>query len=398
MVISQQGNVISGKDLKEYRMNIKYYIYLIVLSALCYSFSAVSADAGPQKDVTGTGTAPADWQSLIRQTPYWQSKYLFRNLSTIRRWVLLGKGYCHRPDRHLLFNLHGRFLGYIDDTLTAVGTQAKINAERHRLFEQGKVDSWIAGDHDTDGYPFALGCDQPFVNLDQAIDRMTGASADDRLWGTWDGMSAGSKSHQVSLVRVIHDVYRFRAKQGRYTFPETVMRDLLGQILIESGARKQAFSARSAKGLMQLRPSVLNDCNIPEAFRLHRMAQVDCALKLTEQNHRNLKAPFDRVFGGLAKVKRTRLYALLLVQTYQIGVGRMQELLTGPELGGAARYFAEHSKQYSAPDIALGMIYHNLGRKDLGFSTLYYLTDVEIAANSLCASAAMRDDPWCQSP
>jgi len=376
-------------------MHIKSILLIFVFIGFSASLPA-SAELGQPND--GSDSSSTDWQSLIRQTPYWQSKYLFRNLSTIRRWVLLGQGYCHRTDRHLMFNLHGRFLGYIVDTLTTAGTQAKINAERRRLFEQGKVESWIAGDHDTDGYPFALGCDQPFVNLDEAVDRMTGASADDRLWGTWDGMSAGSKSHQVSLVKVIHDVYRYRAQQGRYTFPESVMRDLLGQILIESGARKQAFSARAARGLMQLRPSVLNDCDIPEAFRLHRMAQVDCALKLTQQNHRNLKAPFDQVFGNLEKPKRTRLYALLLVQTYQIGVGRMQELLTGPELGRAARYFADHSKDYSAPDIALGIIYHNLGRKDLGFSTLYYLTDVEIAAHSLCASSAMQQDPWCRLP
>ena len=338
---------------------------------------------------------PGDWQSLIRQTPYWQSKYLFRNLSTIRRWVLLGRGYCHKTDRHLLFNLHGRFLGYIDDAFTASGTQQKLNRERHRLFEQGKADSWLAGDQDTDGYPFALSCDQPYVNLDKAIERMTGTDPDARLWGTWDGMEAGSRSHQVSLARVIHDVYRYRSKQGRYSFPESVMRDLLGQIIIESGARKRAFSAQSARGLMQLRPSVLSDCDIPRAFRLHRMAQVDCALKLMQQNHRNLQEPFKQVFGALPTKKRTRLYDLLLVQSYQIGVGRMQELLTGAKLGGPARYFAAHYQAYSAPDIALGIIYHNLGRKDLGFSTLYYLTDVEIAASRLCARPAMRHDSWC---
>jgi hypothetical protein len=58
-----------------------------------------------------------------------------------------------------------------------------------------------------------------------------------------------------------------------------------------------------------------------------------------EQNHRNLEASFDRVFGHLPESKRARLYTLLLVQTYQIGVGRAVQLLEDEELGRATRYF-----------------------------------------------------------
>ena len=369
-------------------MNFRILILASVLSIFAGSGSALA-------ETQDKPAQPPDWESLIGRISYWHSKDLFRNLSVIRRWVLMGRGYCHQADRHLLFNFNGRFLGYINDAATTEGTQAKLNRERQTLYHQGKVKSWIAGHSDSDGYPFALSCDQPFVDLNTAIDRMTGAQPKDRLWGTWDGMSAGTSSHQVSLVKVIHDVYRYRAKQGLYTFPDTVMKDLMGQIVIESGARKRAFSARSARGLMQLRPSVLDDCDVPQSFRLHRMAQIDCALKLIQQNHRNLAPVFKQVFGGLTTQKQDRLYGLLLVQTYQIGVGRMEELLTGPELGKPARFYAAHGKYFSAADIALGMIFHNLGRKDLGFASLYYLTDVQIAAHDLCQRAAMKNDPWC---
>jgi hypothetical protein len=41
------------------------------------------------------------------------------------------------------------------------------------------------------------------------------------------------------------------------------------------------------------------------------------------------------------------------------------------------------------------MIYHNLGRRDLGMKTLYYVTDVAIATEALCASSEMQNDAWC---
>jgi len=128
------------------------------------------------------------------------------------------------------------------------------------------------------------------------------------------------------------------------------------------------------------------------------MAQVDCALRLVEQNDRNLQKPFNSVFGKLPEKKRRSLYHLLLTQTYQIGVGRMIELLQDDELGKAAQYFAAHADHFTAEDIQVGMIYHNLGRRDIGMKTIYYVTDVGIATEALCASNAMRKDAWCDLP
>ena len=42
------------------------------------------------------------------------------------------------------------------------------------------------------------------------------------------------------------------------------------------------------------------------------------------------------------------------------------------------------------------MMFHNLGRRDIGMMTLYYVTDVGIATRALCASKTMHDDLWCQ--
>ncbi|HKI74373.1 MAG TPA: hypothetical protein VJ998_07015, partial [Pseudomonadales bacterium] len=91
------------------------------------------------------------------------------------------------------------------------------------------------------------------------------------------------------------------------------------------------------------------------------------------------------------------LYRLLLIQAYQIGVGRTIELLQGEQLGRAARYFAAHADRFSAADIQVGMIYHNLGRRDIGMMTLYYVSDVRIASEALCAARGMQGDPWCTS-
>lgn len=348
-----------------------------------------AAQVSPESGVTD------DWTRVIRETPYWQSQGVYHNLRVIRSWVLLGNSYCANPDRQILFDRRGRFLGYLDNQSSTEATEKALNQLRHRLANDNKVKSWIPGSLTRVGYPFALACDQPDVDIDAAVDRMTGSDKSDLLWGSWDGLTVGKPDDQVPLFQVIRQVYLYRDKNRAYSFPDSVLHDLLGQIMIESGARKRAFSAANAKGLMQLRPEVLRDCQIPHAFRLHRMAQIDCALKLVDQNHRNLAPVFGKRFGNLPKVKREELYNLLLVMTYNVGVGRMEELLEDPELSKPAQYFAAHPEHFTANDIALGMLYHNLGRKDIGFSALFYMIDVRIAAHELCKQLTTAGAPWC---
>lgn len=336
------------------------------------------------------------WLDVVRQTPYWASQGVASNLTTVRRWVLLSESYCSEPQRHLLYDHRGRFLTYINDAEGSEQTITRLNQTREQLASEGRADHWSPGSAERRGYPFALGCHQPFADMDEAVSRLNGSQEDYRLWGTWDGIRVGDADNPVSLVDLFRVVYEHRKDQGRFTFPDSVMPSFLGKTIIESGGQKQALSRQAARGIMQLRPAVLDDCEIPEPFRLHRMAQVDCALRLVEQNHRNLEAPFLDIFGELPEDKRERLYGLLLTQAYQIGVGRTTELLQDEELGRATRYFAEHQSRFTAEDILLGIIYHNMGRRDLGLRTLYYVTDAGLAQGALCASAPMADDPWCK--
>ena len=320
---------------------------------------------------------------VVRSTPYADSQGVADNLATVRRWVLFGESFCEQPDRHLLLDRRWRFLGYIDDGDTVEATLARLNESRQAMADSGRVDRWVSGSSTTNGYPFALACDQPFTDMDDAIARVTGDNPDYRLWGTWDGMSIGTEAEPVSLAELFRSVVDYRRQQERFTFPDAVVPVFLGKIIIESGGNKDALSADSAIGILQLLPAVLDDCGIPDSFRRHRIAQVDCALRLMEQNHRNLREPFDQKFGHLPDGKRAALYVLLLVQAHQIGVGRTIQLLEDPELGRAASYFAANHERFSAEDILVGMIFHNLGRRDIGLLTLYYVTDTRLATAAL---------------
>lgn len=355
------------------------------------AFTALAA-AGQSSE---SEDADATWLNVVRQTPYWESQGVAENLATIRTWVLLSRSYCREPQRHLLFDHRGQFLAYIDNGDNPTETIARLNQTRKQLADDERVTYWHPGADDRRGYPLALACHQPFVDMQEAAARLMGKGEEYRVWGTWDGITVGAKDNQVSLIELFGAVYEHRKAQGRFTFPDSVMSSFLGKTIIESGAQKNALSSKAARGIMQLRPEVLDDCEIPQAFRLHRMAQVDCALRLVEQNHRNLREPFDTVFGVLPEPKRERLYGLLLTQAYQIGVGRTIQLLNDEALGSAADYFAENHTRFSADDIQVGIIYHNVGREDIGLRTLYYVTDIRLAQEALCSSEGMAGHAWC---
>lgn len=329
-------------------------------------------------------TSPSPWLQVVRDTPYVFSAGLYDNLSTIRRWVLLGESYCVEAQRHLLFDQRGRFLTWFDNPGDVAANQLELNAVRERLYRDGDAHRWIAGSATETGYPFALRCDQPHVDLAAALDRLLGTQAEDRVWGTWDGITAGSPEQPWSLAEVVLRVMRTQAERRGYELTPAMERAFLGQILIESGARKRSFSAAQAIGLLQLRPEVLADCELAERFYLHRMAQVDCAVRLYQQNDRNLRPAFEQRFGDLPKEKRDRLYSLLLVQAYHGGIGRMLALLGDGEEGRAGRELAADAERYSAEDLALGLVFHNLGRIQLGLDSLYYSVDVAIAAEAVC--------------
>ena len=333
------------------------------------------------------------WQAIVRGAELAESQGVQANLRTIRTWVLTGSGFCDTPDRHILFDRRMRFVGYMSDVGSRTSNQNAINKQRERLAVSGKVDAWAPGDSDGIGYPFVLSCHQPDARLPDMVDAYTGKDPAAQLWGTWDGMQIGSPTRLVSLHEAVRRVYEHRFASGRIKLPASILYVLAGKVIIESGGERNAHSAAGARGILQLAPEVLRDCRIPKKFHLHRLAQIDCALALLQRNWNNLSEPFSARFGTLPPAKRAHLWQMLLTQAYHGGIGRISALLTDGELAAPASYFAANHARFSAGDIALGLIYHNLGREQLGFASLYYVTDVYIAADAACAQ--LDDLPGC---
>lgn len=338
--------------------------------------------------------APVEnWQDIIRQAPYWTSQGVYTNILSIRRWVLEESGYCSNPERHLLFDHRGQFLGYISNSSTSSETQQRLNTTRQQMASGGRSTGWTPGSDGVTGYPFALGCNQPHARLAEARARYLGSRAEDRLWGRWDNLTFASQSQPGSLHEALQ--YVVSARQQHQSLPDELPRYLAGMILIESGARPRARSTAQAVGILQLTPQVLNDCGIASSSHWNRLAQIDCALRLMAQNARNLKPVFDERFGHLPEDKRDRLFSLLLIQAYHGGAQRVIRLLNDDELDGAARYFASHHQRFTAGDIAFGLIFHNLGRNRLGLASLYYVADVELATEALCEDRSLRNTSFC---
>lgn len=339
--------------------------------------------------------APAGWKAIVRNSPYWVSQGVYKNILTIRRWVLEESGYCSNPDRHILFDMRGEFLGWISNGDDSATTQKYLNDIRQSLHDDGRTDEWIAGDADTRGYPFALACDQPHVDLDASVNRYLGSQATDRVWGAWDDLSFATREQPGSLHDALMYIIQRRSEQNRFKLPEVLTRYLAGQILIESGGQVRAHSSANAKGILQLSPSALNDCQIKPQNYWHRLAQIDCALRLMHQNARNLQPAFDMRFGHLPQSKRNELFMLLLVQAYHGGASRVQALLDDEILAKPAEYFAAHHERFTAGDIAFGMVFHNLGRDRLGLASLYYVADVQLATETLCQTPKLRSAQFC---
>lgn len=351
------------------------FAYLLQCCSFLWSMPAWSDQSAP-------------WLQVVRHTPYVYSHNWFRNLSDIRRWVLTESGYCSEQDRHLLFDIRAQFLTYQDDRLLRETTQLQLNETRKILADKGKVHTWVAGAKNQVGYPFALACNQPHVDLNSALARLLGWHKDFWVWGSWNGIRVGSESSPVPLIDMVKAVYDKQSRLQQLPHAEQLWPLFVGQIVIESGAMKYTRSAAQALGMMQLMPAVLEECGILGRHQQHRMAQIECATKLYGQNHRRLKPVFEQRFGHLPEAKQQQLYQLLLVQAYHGGVGRIMGLLGLSEQDSlqarqAAEYFAQHHQRFSAEDIALGLIYHNLGRNRLGLASLYYLVDVQLAAEQI---------------
>lgn len=324
--------------------------------------------------VVSLPTYASDWQQLIRNAPYQLSLGMTENLQTLRRWVLLNEGYCEQENRHILFDLQGRFVSWMDNTADEAAMQSALNGVRKKLFVENRIEQWLPGSEGTLGYPFSFSCTQPHVDIEQAIARLNTPD----VWGTWDGLTAGAEDAPISLAETAKLVFDLRQSQLSTPLTELSFELFLAQMVIESGAVKNAKSRDNAIGILQLRSDALEDCGIPARFYRHRMAQVDCAFRLYVLNRRNLEPLFMARFGNLPEQKQMRLLSLLLVQTYHSGIGNMQRLLGEEEQGKASRYFADNHERFSAEDMLTGMLFHNLGREPWGWESLFYLMDIEL--------------------
>ncbi|MCK5865183.1 hypothetical protein [Marinobacter adhaerens] len=363
---------------------------LAVIFILTASVATSAQEAPPDSDES------SEWTRVVRTSPYWVSQGVFENILTIRRWVLKESGYCSSADRHVLYDMRGRFLAWISDGDDREATQRLLNATRQSLYENNKVEDWVPGETGQTGYPFALSCDQPHVNVDEAVARYLGTLPADRIWGAWDDLIFATSGAPESLHDALMYVFNHRSNQNRLTLPQALPRYLAGQILIESGAQARAHSRANARGILQLSPAALSDCEIAPDNFWHRLAQIDCALRLMNQNARNLAPVFQQRFGHLPEAKRDRLFTLLLVQAYHGGAGRVQALLDDPVLAQPAEYFAANHERFTAGDIAFGLIFHNLGRDRLGLASLYYVADVQLATEALCRTAKLKSTEFCE--
>lgn len=331
------------------------------------------------------GAAVQRWTDVVRTKAFDDSQGVYDNMMNVRRWILTRTGHCTERNRHVLFDMRGNFLKFIEDADNSKQTQHNLNLSRQQLAEQGLVSAFVKGNSNTVGYPFAIRCHQPYVDLPLAIARYLGEHPDGRLSGSWNGISVGTPNNQASLHDVLKTVYQRRVKQKRITLPANLLPDLAGMLIIESGGLREAKSKANARGILQLTSTALKDCGVPANKHLHRIAQVDCALWLFERNHRMLQPVFVATFGHLPADKQEQIYRLLLIQAYHGGPGRVKSLFLDKELNRAATYFAANHEQFSAGDIAFGMVFHNLGRNRLGFASLYYTADIRIAQQQLNA-------------
>ncbi len=337
-----------------------------------------------------------NWAEVVRSKPYAESQGVYDNVMNVRRWILTRSGHCTERNRHLLFDMRGNFLDFIEDAADSPQTQLILNQTRQGMAQQGRVHAWVEGNTQTLGYPFAIRCHQPSVDLPLAIARYLGEHPDGRLSGNWDGISVGTPKNQASLHDTLRLVHARRVQQKRISLPGDLLADLAGMLIIESGGVREARSKANARGILQLTPQVLKDCGVPASKQLHRIAQVDCALWLFERNHRMLRPVFLARFGHLPEEKQEHIYRLLLIQAYHGGPARVRSLLTDEEFSKPAAYFAEHHQDFSPGDIAFGMVFHNLGRNRLGFASLYYTADIRIALQLLETKHSASLSSWRQ--
>jgi hypothetical protein len=350
------------------------WLALLIVCFLHVFAGTLSADS---RQYTSVG-------ELMRKMPYQHLKAgVAENWKRARRDILLGEGICRDPKKHVLLSFNGEHVATIGNRSSKRATQSKINRTRRQLAKKRR-EGYVLGTYSRIGYPFAFGCDAEYSErFLYGVKSYFGKTSGSRLKGSWKGVHFRKPASIRTVLKTLDDKKR---RQGKISYPKRVSHLLFGLLAIESGGYKKARSKANARGILQILPSQLKRCGVPRMYYYHRIAQADCALTLLESIHRHIYDDFLVRFRHLPRKKGEELYARLMVQSYHTGMETVRKLLNGRgSESKAARYYAKHQHVFSAADIALGMMMHNIGRGSLriGLASARYVIDAEVGLQAL---------------
>jgi hypothetical protein len=314
---------------------------------------------------------------FVRNQPYDViTEDVFENWYELRSWVLLSDGPCGEKDSHIFANINGEYLGCFKNDSSLVSQQGFIDQYRKELYEQNISDVVL---NQRSGYPFAYNCDNE--SFKEAIGRMTGDSTDYLLSGSWEHISV-PEQNPISIIEAVHLIN----EKNNHNLPEDILKRFFGQIVIESRGKKDLRSRKGARGMMQILPSVLERCGVEPQYYEHRFAQIDCALDQLNRSYHIMQSRVDRALPNIDATRRDELAQWMATHAYHAGSGRMSRLFGPTRTGAAARELNQHSEKYknfTAEDLGIFLINHNIGRDGIGRATMKYTLDTQVAGDAI---------------
>lgn len=321
---------------------------------------------------------------MIRKLPYdVLEPQVAQRWKETRTDVLLNIGECEE-DRTLMVSMNGELLDHV--RRIPENSQTSHSEYARRRFNQEQIDDWrrqqtkkVTNAYDGIGYPFAYSCtneNREFIlqGIDSYNDRTISA------WGPYEFTGTITPKEAFDLVSEQHP-----------EVPELASKLLRGQYVVESGGDAHARSDKHALGAMQIIPYNLEHiCDLDTSEFNNKLAQIDCAFTLTQNNAERLEPYFENVFAHLPNQKKENLFSNLLTHSYHAGVNNFVDMMRPGIEGRAARWYADNHEPYSADDIMFGIVFHNYDAKedgrefgDIKSATMNYLTNARIALDLL---------------
>lgn len=297
--------------------------------------------------------------------------------------VLLNIEECEE-DRTLMLSMNGEFLGHVQRIPET--EDAELSEYARKSFNQRQIDDWrrqqprrVINAYDNIGYPFAYSCTDE--NRDFILQGISNYhDSEITPWGPYEftGMIAPKEAFDV-------------VAQRHPDVPTQAGNLLRGQYVVESGGDAHARSDKHALGAMQIIPYNLEHiCGLEENEFTHKLAQIDCAFTITQENAERLEDSFENVFSHLPEEKKNALFSYFLAHSYHAGVNNFVDMMKSGIEGRAVRWYAQNHDPYSADDIMFGIVFHNYDAKNDGrnfgsikSATMNYLTNARIALDLL---------------